>query len=209
MSDLSNAIFNVTKNVTREWTKQRLAEERGRKSRLSRAYVYYDRTCFTEVCDRILPDAYEHASGGKYTVFKRQFYYACRDPFERATDERLSYDYFAQTLLVQYMNRNPKKTAHWKIAADPRGNLILPNTAHEVRIPIGTIDIEQHLRQIRKPVLPFGGLDFGIEIQWPSLAGGQRYQGVLYIEKEGSGPIFKEARIVQGSKRGGGAKICR
>jgi hypothetical protein len=196
MSELSDAISTVTTKVTKEWTKQRKAEERG-KSRASRVYIYSDRTCFTHVCDRILPGAYEHVSGGKYTVSKRQFYYGCRDPFREATDEELEYEYFANTLLVQYMNRHPTKTAHWKVTADPRGTLILPNAAHEVRVPVGTLAIDEHLRRAGQLILPFDDLGVGVDVEWPSLAGGQRYQGVLYIEKEGFGPLLEEARIAE------------
>jgi hypothetical protein len=195
MSDLSDAISEITKQVTKKWTKQRLAEEKGRKSRSSRIYVYSDRTRFTEVCDEILPAAYEHASGRKYTVSKRQFYYACREQFQEMASEKLSYEYFAQTLLVQYMNRHPKETAGWKITADPRGTLSIPNAGHEVRIPIGTIDVENRLLQVTTQRFSFDDLDASLEIQWPSLAPGQRYQGVLYIEKEGFGPLLKEAGI--------------
>ena len=68
MIDASD-ILGVTKAVTKEWTSQRKAEERGNRSRSSRAYVYSDRVNFTDVADGILPDAYMHASGGgKYTV---------------------------------------------------------------------------------------------------------------------------------------------
>jgi hypothetical protein len=110
MSELNDAISKITKKVTKKWAKQRKAEERGDKSRQSRMYVYSDRTSHTWVCDRILPGAYAHASGdGKYSVSKRQFYYACRDQFKNETAEELLYEYFANTLLVWYMNRNPKK----------------------------------------------------------------------------------------------------
>jgi hypothetical protein len=34
-------------------------------------------------------------------------------------------------------------------------------------------------------------------VEWPSIAEGQRYQGVLYIEKEGFEPVMKEARIAE------------
>jgi hypothetical protein len=36
-----------------------------------------------------------------------------------------------------------------------------------------------------------------VKIEWPSLAAGQRYQGVLYIEKEGFEPVLQEARIAE------------
>ena len=37
--------------------------------------------------------------------------------------------------------------------------------------------------------------DIRLNVEWPSLAEGQRYQGVLYIEKEGFDPQLREARI--------------
>jgi hypothetical protein len=198
MSDLSDAIFDVTRSVTKEWTKQRKAEEKGTKTRSSRVYVYSDRVYFTDVCNAILPGAYAHASGdGKYSVSKRHLFYACREEFKNRTGRPLAYGYFASTLLVQYMNRHRETTAAWKITADPRGTLTIPNSAHEVRIPVGTIQIDKHLRKVRRTCKPFDDLDEGIHVQWPSLAAGQRYQAVLYIEKEGFGPILEEAKIAQ------------
>ncbi len=187
-------ILSVTKSVTKEWEKQRKAEERGRRSRYSREYVYSDRVNFTDVADDILPGAYEHASGrGKYTVSKRQLFYACREKFRQQTGRALEYGYFAGTLLVQYMNRHPE-TNSWKVTADPRGTLMVPNAGHEVRVPCGTLHIDGHLRTAGRAVELF---DFDAELptQWPSLEAGQRYQGVLYIEKEGFEPVLKEAHI--------------
>src|SRR5262245_26177275 len=72
---LADEILGITEKVTKEWTKQRKAEERGRRSRSSREYVYSERVYFTEVAAQILPPAYAHASGGgKYSVAKRQLY---------------------------------------------------------------------------------------------------------------------------------------
>jgi hypothetical protein len=199
MSELGDALFDVTKKVTKEWTKQRLAEERGRRSRCSRAYVYSDRVNFTEVCNRILPGAYEHASGdGKYSVSKRQLYYACREQFRKLTGRQLFYDYFANKLLAKYKNRNPDKVSKWKLTADPRGTLIIPNASSEIRVPVGTLAIENHLRKAGKSHGPFDDLeDLGIHIEWPSIAGGQRIQGLVYMEKEGFEPVMKEAKIAE------------
>jgi hypothetical protein len=199
MNDLSDAIFKVTKDVTKEWTKQRKAEERGTRTCYSREYIYSDRVNCTDVCDEILPGAYDHASGqGKYSVSKRQLYYACREEFKRQTGRELEYRYFANTLLVQYMNRQPDTTAKWKMTADPRGTLVVPNATYEVRVPIGTLQIEDHLQEAGQNHESFDDLeDAGVDIEWPSLAGGKRYQAVLYIEKEGFGPILKEARIAE------------
>ena len=190
-------ILSVTKSVTKKWTKLRKGEERGRRSRSSRHYVFSDRVNFTEVADDILPSAYAHASGnGSYTVAKRQLYYACRQRFLDQTGRELKYEYFAGTLLVQYMNRHPGETASWKVTADPRGTLTIPNAGHDVRIPCGTLQIGGHLRKHEQGhnLKPFD-FDAKLPIEWPSLKAGQRYQGVLYIEKEGFEPLLNEAQI--------------
>ena len=190
-------IIGVTKSVTKKWAKQRKAEERG-KSRHTRRYVYSDRVDFTEVADQILPGAYNHASGGgRYTVAKRQLYYACREAFARATGRHLYYKYFAGKVLVQYLNRHPE-AAGWRITADPRGTLTLPNTRFEPRIPCGTIHIDNHLARARRPREPFADMrKLKADVEWPSEAPHQRYQAVLYIEKEGFGPMLEEARIAE------------
>src|SRR5262245_31147241 len=104
-------ILKATRSVTKEWTRQRKAEERGTRSRGSRQYVYSDRVNFTDVADLILLGAYEHASGGgRYTVARRQMFYSSRDEFKERTGRELEYNYFSQTLLRQYMNRHRKAT---------------------------------------------------------------------------------------------------
>src|SRR5271167_1268551 len=98
----ASEIIGITRSVTKKWTKQRKAEERGR-SRETREYIYSDRVDFTDVAQEILPEGYAHASGnGKYTVDKRQFYYAVRDQFLEKTGREIKADYFSQNLLVKY-----------------------------------------------------------------------------------------------------------
>jgi len=197
MSITADDILGITKSVTREWTKQRKAEERGRRSRESRVYVYSDRVNFTDVADDILHAGYAFASGdGRYTVDKRQFYYAVRDQFREATGREITANYFSENLLVKYKNQHPEETAHWQITASPRGTLTIPNTGYDLRIPCGTIAIKEHLREAGAPCKPFDDLEnISVDVQWPSLAEGHRYQGVLYIEKEGFDPQLREANI--------------
>jgi hypothetical protein len=188
-------ILDVTRAVTKEWTKQRKAEERGR-PRYTRQYVYSDRVNFTDVADAILPKGYAHASGnGRYTVSNRQFYYAVREAFKERTGRVLEFGYFAGNLLVKYLNRH---RPGWKITADPRGTLTLPNTGDDTRIPCGTIQIDNHLREAALPVDAFDDVrELEAKVEWPSLAPGQRYRAVLYIEKEGFGPLLEEAKIAE------------
>jgi hypothetical protein len=189
-------ILSLTAKVTKEWTKQRKAEERNRRSRDSRPYVYSNRVTFTDVAHAIIPGAYQHASGnGKHTVPKRQIYYACREQFREKTGREITAKYFVNTVLVQYMNRHPE-TESWKVTADPRGTLTIPNADHKVQIPCGTLQIQEHLAKAGADVETFD-IDAKLPIEWPSLAGGQRYRAVLYIEKEGFDPMLKEAKIAE------------
>jgi hypothetical protein len=192
-------ILAVTRSVTKKWAKQRKAEKYHGRSRSLRAYVYSDRVDFTTVAHRILPAGYAHASGdGRYTVDKRQFYYAVRDVFLEETGREIDANYFSQNILVKYMNQHPRETAGWKITASPRGTLTIPNTGKDTRIPCGTIAIEEHLSEASRAPDPFAVAEEArLDREWPSLAEGQRYQGVLYIEKEGFDPQLREARIAE------------
>lgn len=195
---IAEDLLDMTRSVTRKWTKQRKAEERNSRARAARQYIYSDRVNFSDVADRVIPKGYLHASGeGHYSVAQRQMYYACREAFREATGRDIEADYFCQNLLVKYLNRHPVITAAWKITADPRGTLVIPNATHPVRIPVGTLSIDTHLRthENNRNLDRVKDIPNGINIEWPSMAGGQRYKAVLYIEKEGFEPLLQEARI--------------
>ncbi len=188
----AQSIINAVESVTRPWAKQRKAEERG--SKRQRVYYYSDRVNFTDIADKILPTAYLHASGqGAYTVSQRQLYYAARDAFSEATGREIDYSYFSQTILRQYLNRHD---VDWKITADARGTFSIPNGSFEKRVPVGTIQIDEYLESDRHAIND-EDLDASIPIEWPSMAEGQRYAAVLYIEKEGFEPLLKEAQIAE------------
>ncbi|MSQ96821.1 MAG: hypothetical protein EXR98_20020 [Gemmataceae bacterium] len=194
-------IFAVIRPVVKEWTKQRKAEERNRRSRDSRRHIYSGRVNFTKIAAEIFPGAYRHASHDpesdrNYSVSKRQLFYACRDQFREKAGREIKWNYFSSTLLVQFRNRHPELTEGWEITADPRGTLIIPNCSHVVEIPCGTLHISKYLSESARPIDPYK-IDAKLPVEFPSKAAGQRYQALLYIEKEGFGPIIKEAGIAE------------
>jgi hypothetical protein len=218
----ANDIANAVQSATKTWKKQRETEYKRTRSAASRKTMYVStRVNFTDVADDILPDAYEPASGnGRYSLKTRQFYYAAREEFRKITRREIGAQYFSNTLLVQYTNQNPSKTAHWKITSDPRGTLIVPNAGHEVKVPCGTLELKRHREKANKDINPYGFNESleKINAEWPSLVENQRYQGVLYIEKEGFTPLLEEAnrRALrpggynrQGTKRCRNAPLCR
>jgi hypothetical protein len=190
---LADDLKRLTKQVTREWAKQRKGEEKGIRTKSARQYVYSDRVNFTDVAEDILPAAYNHASGnGRYSVSYRQLYYACRDAFQKQTGRELQYKYFAGTLLTQYVNRNSEAEG-WKLTADARGSLSIPNTGFAEDVPCGTLEIDEHLQEAAAEVDPFDIEP--LAIQFPSIAAGVRYRGLLYLEKEGFWPLLEESKI--------------
>lgn len=196
MSDLKLDISKAVKAATKKWTKQRKAEERSAKASLNRCGMYSSRIAFTDVAKRVLQEAYQHASGGlEYPVSRRQLYYASRDDFQTRTGRQIAYGTF-NSLLTAFCNRHPSVVKDWRLTADPRGTLLVPNTYAETRVPCGTLQIDAHLDRAAADVDIFDEPD-GMPSQWPSLAGGQRFQGVLYIEKEGFEPLLKQARIAE------------
>jgi hypothetical protein len=142
----------LTSSVTKKWTRARRAEERGNRSRAHRATIYSKGLSFIDAAETILPAGYAHASGnGQYTVPIRQLFYSCREGLLNITDRNISANYFSQVLLVKFMKTHPAETADWKITASPRGALTLPNTATEVRIPCGTVEIDEYLAKPSTP----------------------------------------------------------
>jgi hypothetical protein len=194
MSDILSDLKKCVSGATKKWAKQRKAEERSARARYSREYLYSDRVNFTDVVGIVLPPAYDHASGGgKYVVSKRQMYYAAREEFRKRTGREIT-SKRCDSLLLQFMNRD-KRAAGWQVTADPRGTLTIPNTFAETRIPCGTIAIDRHLSKMDDPCSTLDVPE--VPRQWPSLAPGQRYQAVLYIEKEGFEPVMQQARIAE------------
>ena len=189
-------IIRGIKKVTKEWAKRRKAEERSTAHEGRPAVHLLGPGQLYRRGRQDSAGAFNHGSGnGRYPLSKRQFYYACREQFRELTGRPIKYDYFAGTLLVQYINRHPE-TDHWKITADARGTLTIPNCGHEERIPCGTLQMDEHLSDVDAEVDPYD-VEITLPIEWPSVAPGHRYQGVLYIEKEGFEPLLEETRIAE------------
>jgi DNA topoisomerase VI subunit B len=187
-------ILEAVTRVTKAWTRLRVAEERGSRSKTNRAAAFTKQVNCMDLCEELLPAGYLHASGdGKYTVSKRTFYYAVREEFKKRTNKYLEWMNFCKKLLPKYMNTHPE-TESWKVTADPRGTLHLPNATTPVSIPCGTLAIDDYLAECGKYIDPLA-VNHSLPVQWPSLRAGVRYKAVLYVEKEGFQPMLEDARI--------------
>ena len=106
-------------SVTKEWTKQRKAEQKRANARPRRDFMWERQSYkFTDACNDYLEEAYLKASGGgRYPANARQVYYAFRGPAQTRVGEPLSANYFTQTLLPKYQKNHPGM--NWDIARSP------------------------------------------------------------------------------------------
>ncbi|HEX7602273.1 MAG TPA: hypothetical protein VF316_11735 [Polyangiaceae bacterium] len=181
----------VVTSVTKRWSKQRKAEERDSRALWRRRDMYSSRVNFTDVASKILPGAYAKASGdGELPAYTRQIYYVARPEFKRLTGRDIKSEYFSQNLLPKYLQR--PECANWKVTADARGALVEPHT--EMRVPIGTLEVDDYLAG------SWGrndGDDLRLSFDYPTRGPENRYQDVVYVEKEGFNPLFRAVKLAE------------
>ncbi len=140
-----------------------------------------------------MTEAYLKASsGGTLPAHARQIMYAARGPIQAATGEQLNDQYFCQTLLPDYMRDYPEEVADWNVVFDARGHFHEPHTDHVV--PLGTLDVRAYLGSVREPTLETPGVTLPeVSTRGPS----HRYGAILFIEKEGFMPLFREVQLAE------------
>ncbi len=142
----------------------------------------------------VMPDAYDDASGrGQYPANARQIMYAARRRILEPTGKtKLDDRYFTQTLLPDYVDEHPGETAGWDVVFDARGHFTEPHTNREVSL--GTIEVREYLGERARPD-DTAQIDPGLI--WPTAGPEHRFAAVLFVEKEGFGPLLRQARIAE------------
>jgi Topoisomerase 6 subunit A/Spo11, Toprim domain len=129
----------------------------------------YPTTNMKEAVFAVLPEAWRHATGdGQYRVSARFLYYPVRKLIQALTVKALDYDYFSQTLLIEYQRQGGVLRG---LYYDPRGVLYEPHTG--VAVPLGTQEVEGYV--------------------FPSWL----YDKILYVEKKGVWPILQTAQLAE------------
>ena len=150
----SDAIIGAVQGVTKKWAKQRKKEEREASARLNRRYVMTQtyHVSIREAAWDIMEEAYLKASAnGRLPAHARQIMYAARGYIQRTADRPLGkkFDqYFAQTLLPDYMQEHPEQTTGWNVVFDARGHFHEPHTEEEV--PLGTLQVRNYLARVNQ-----------------------------------------------------------
>src|SRR6516164_1653811 len=151
MSDLAARLMESVISVTKDWAKQRKAEERhaealaNREARLTRASDYYN---FKSAAYEIMEKAYMVASAnGTLPANARQIMYKAR-PFiqDKMNGQQLNDEYFCQTLLPDYIEEHQ---VDWDVTYDDRGHFTEPHTGHQ--IGVGTIAVRNYLAGVHPP----------------------------------------------------------
>ena len=141
-----------------------------------------------------MPDAYHIAStDNTLPANARQIMYAARPTILRLTGrEKLEDKYFTQTLLPDYVEAHPVETRDWDVVFDARGHFTEPHTGRVV--DLGTIAVRQYLGERLTPEGP-ARIDPGLMAS--TTGPHHRYSHVLFIEKEGFGPLLERAQIAE------------
>ena len=128
----------LTKNLA-NFTKQRKAEEkhssagRWRTSRMMEVRGMF----LTEAANEVMEECYMKVSdNNRLPATARQIFYVARPLIEERTDKPLSYSYFSQTLLPNYVNEHG---ADWDVVYDDRGHFTEPHTKRV--IGLGTLNV--------------------------------------------------------------------
>ncbi len=189
--NIANDILDAVETATAKWTRQKKSEEkhpgmiRYRMSRLTKE----PRTTQKDAAWEVLEAAYMAASGGgTLPALVRQIFYQARPKIMQLTDDKqLDYGYFSQTLVPDYIEENG---VSWNVVYDARGHFEEPHTNR--RIGCGTIEVNNYLHAMQAPDVAAAEFsDANVAIIGPD----GNISGVLFCEKEGFNPLFKEVKL--------------
>jgi hypothetical protein len=194
--DIAAFITSATIDVTRDWAKQRRAEERDQlreRQRWDRLVRDDDRMTIRDAAFSVMKEAYNKASdNGRLPARPRQIMYAARPRILELTDrDHLNDQYFTQTLLPDYLNEH-SQTADWNIVWDARGHFTEPHTGRE--IALGTLEIREYLglRAERGDAIAVDR-----DVLFPTLGPEHRFNNILFVEKEGFDPLFDAEHLAE------------
>ena len=199
----SAGVIDAVRSTTTTWKRQREAEEKDRqrraqrKEKLTRQRFKERHVSIKQAAYEIMEEAYMKASdNGTLPTKARQIMYAARDYIQKRSGKELIKTRqrdFTQIHLPNYIKKYPEKTADWDVIYDARGNLTEPHTGRSV--PLGTEEVRNYL--VGVDYGPDTDLNLNIDLpDWfPTYGPQRRYGAILFIEKEGFGPLLKAEQI--------------
>lgn len=196
--NIAESIASSVEAVTKDWTKQRKAEERDRSAahRRRERLVRVKYWTIRDAAWQVMRDAYRKASdNGQLPTRPRQIMYAARPGILRITgNNSLDDRYFTQTLLPDFIAQNPALCRGWDIVWDARGHFTEPHTGQE--IALGTLEVREYLG-LRLRTGDDDIIKISANTLYPTHGPDRRFNTVLFIEKEGFGPLFATAHLAE------------
>lgn len=190
----ATAIIKAVQNVTKKWARQRKAEERAAnaEARRSRVMTRSSRESLKDVVFCHIEDAYKAVSDdGKLPAHARQIMYDVRRRIQDDTDEQLNDSYFTQNLLPTFIGEFPDIASDWDIVFDARGHFQEPHTHSNVSL--GTLDVRWYLGGTRDK----DNIVFDPGELYPTHGPLNRFDAILFIEKEGFMPLFNAVKLTE------------
>jgi DNA topoisomerase VI subunit B len=188
---LSDDISSAVKSITKGWkAEKRKADKNDRISSSQYAKLRGYRTIsIRDVAFDVMEAAYNLASSnGEYYANARQIMYAARpEILKRTGKDELNDVYFTQTLLKDYIE---ERDPDWKIVWDARGHIIEPHTNE--KIGLGGIEVDNYINKWHSRII-IEPPDFQSLVK--TNGPGNRFNNVLFIEKEGFTEILTHAGI--------------
>lgn len=198
---LAERLSDVARSVTKDWKDAKArADRQGRVQRrdLDRMLNQHrpEKVTIKDACFEVMEDAFNHASdGGRFYANARQIMYAARPMVLELTGGEWvkNSDTFTQRYLKDYLE---EVRPAWAARAvwDARGHFAEPHGGE--RIGLGGIEVMDYRNSWTNgqcdPV-PSVTLPVLMNTRGPNL----RFSAVLFIEKEGFGPILEEAQIAE------------
>jgi len=193
----SKALIDAISGVTKKWTKQRKREERERSAALNRRHFLIRRhlVSIREAAWQAMEEAFLKASANNtLPANARQIMYAARPKIAQLADRDIGtgFDkYFTQSLLPDYIAEVRPAWAS-KVVFDARGHFVEPHTNQG--LGLGTLEVRNYLASARRHRI--NGFEFDVlEARYPTRGPKNRFGAILFLEKEGFGPLLQEARL--------------
>jgi hypothetical protein len=145
-----------------------------------------------EAAAQVLEAAYMKASNnGELPANARQIYYAARPAMLELTGlEVINYNYFSQTLLIDFMADNEELCADWDVVFDDRGHFEEPHNGGV--IGLGTLSVRSYLKGNHAPKINGAGFK---DVTIDTHGADGRFGALFFIEKEGFRDLFKSVNL--------------
>lgn len=190
------AIVNLVTAITKKWTNLRKTEERDASARLRRDDKMRGKTEMSQkdAASLVIEEAYTKVSDNdQLPANARQIYYAARPDMLKLTGKKtLGYNYFSQTLLIDFMADNAELCAGWDVVWDDRGHFQEPHGGKV--IGLGTLSVRAYLKDNHGLIIKAAGF---ADVKIDTHGADGRFGALLFIEKEGFDSLFKSVSLAE------------